>query len=541
MTTYIATLIDTTGIQSYIFNSNRLRENIGASHLVAQATGQWVQDALKAIKISNWNTPIEAGKTLGELIYAGGGNTVLVFQDLDTAKEFTKKLTYRVLQEAPGLNLVVAHQPFAWHEEKSLQRAINILHKEKIDHKKRSLAYASVPMLGLGVTAACRSTGLVAITTAKEDDEQNDYLVSREVSAKHKVIRDANAQLADKLLINSQYAFPSRADKLGRSKGESSYLAIVHVDGNSMGDRIKKYGDRFPENREYVNKMRLLSQQIEKAGEEAMCHVIDDLIKALPRLREELGEAELDENGQEFLPIRPLVYGGDDTTFVCDGRLGLSLATRYLKYLQDTILKDDEPLYACAGVCIVKTHYPFARAYALSKELCRSAKKLVRERDKEGRLSAIDWHITGTGLLGSLEEIRKREYQVATGSLTIRPMPLEQSRMIAWHCWSDFSHVVKVFRGEANAAQEELENWREKRNKVMALREVLRQGEEAVKNFCQTYRLKQGLPKFPSANDAETDGYSPTWSSLSGKQVCRYFDAIELIDFYLALEETAND
>lgn len=38
MTQFWLVIVDTTGIQSYIFGSNRLRENVGASYLVHQAT-----------------------------------------------------------------------------------------------------------------------------------------------------------------------------------------------------------------------------------------------------------------------------------------------------------------------------------------------------------------------------------------------------------------------------------------------------------------------------------------------------------------------
>lgn len=38
MDQYHLVIVDTTGIQSYIFGSNRLRENVGASFLVHQAT-----------------------------------------------------------------------------------------------------------------------------------------------------------------------------------------------------------------------------------------------------------------------------------------------------------------------------------------------------------------------------------------------------------------------------------------------------------------------------------------------------------------------
>lgn len=46
-----------------------------------------------------------------------------------------------------------------------------------------------------------------------------------------------------------------------------------------------------------------------------------------------------------------------------------------------------EQLTVAAGVAIVKTHYPFARAYELSEALCKSAKRLSRD------VSTLDWHV----------------------------------------------------------------------------------------------------------------------------------------------------
>jgi len=41
MPTYTLTFLDTVGIQNYVFGSNVLRENIGASELVRRATRLW--------------------------------------------------------------------------------------------------------------------------------------------------------------------------------------------------------------------------------------------------------------------------------------------------------------------------------------------------------------------------------------------------------------------------------------------------------------------------------------------------------------------
>jgi hypothetical protein len=41
-------VVDTMQIQPYIFGSNRLRENVGASYLVDAATRDWAFEAVKA-------------------------------------------------------------------------------------------------------------------------------------------------------------------------------------------------------------------------------------------------------------------------------------------------------------------------------------------------------------------------------------------------------------------------------------------------------------------------------------------------------------
>ncbi len=123
----------------------------------------------------------------------------------------------------------------------------------------------------------------------------------------------------------------------------------------------------------------------------------------------------LDDDGQERLPFRPIVFGGDDVTFVCEGRLGLPLAAHYLARLAEGILPDGDPLYARAGIAIVKTHYPFARAYELADELCGVGQALHREIRSRIPPGARRWTGTlrSTGLVQPLKELRRREYSSA--------------------------------------------------------------------------------------------------------------------------------
>ena len=126
--------------------------------------------------------------------------------------------------------------------------------------------------------------------------------------------------------------------------------------------------------------MRELSQSVNDAGINALKTVIraiDDSIEEGLFIGK-FGTFDLKPikqgKGKYYLPFRPLVYGGDDVTFVCDGRLGLELAAIYLQAFEK-----EKDFTACAGICVVKTHYPFARAYQLSEELCRKAKKFIPE------------------------------------------------------------------------------------------------------------------------------------------------------------------
>lgn len=554
MSEYVVTILDTTGIQSYIFNSNRLRENIGASYLISQATGDldsdtddWVKKKLEKLGVpkNRQQEPINDSGLNAELVYAGGGNAMLLFKSMDIAKDFTRQLSRQILERAPGLNLVAAHCKFDWDND-CLYKKVEKLQTEELEKQKRA-RIPSAPLLGLGVTASCNSTQLPAVTTnegyIKDIDKEDVCLVSRETEAKLKVVSSKHCEPANQtlkkrfadVLARTDYQFPYRMDHLGRTIGESSYYAVIHADGNGMGERFKEYGKDSPDNLEYVNRMRGLSNSVNQASLAAVKKVVSVLMNSIDSDGKVMGKFSIfTEDGKRYLPFRPLVYGGDDVTFICDGRLGLALAAIYLEALQEPILDDGKQITACAGVCIVKSHYPFARAYALSESLCNNAKKFVREQKQQWgkEFSGIDWHIAASGLFGTIGDIRQREYQVATGELTMRPV-LVQEEENEWRTWSNFVIAVECFNG--NRDEEECQEWKEKKNKILALREKLREGQPATKQFRKAYRIDR-LPFIEGGDEIvlrETG-----WT----EKHCGYFDAIEAMEFYFPLNQgVTND
>lgn len=538
-------------IQSYIFGTNKLRENIGASYLVAQATEDWPLEIIEKIACRNnilddtWalndNKCIEdeAARLDAEILYAGGGNFSVLFREENTAKEFIQKLSRKVLTEAPGLRMVIAMVDFQWGE--SLAEKVGIA-MEKLEEKKRSYV-PSAPLLGLGVTAICSSTGLPAVGLTPQIYDEPGYLASAEILAKVENAKSANKRLKKTIHLNEDYEYPEELDQLGRSSGEYSHIAVIHIDGNDMGQRKKKIGIEYknPENnRDYIRAIRAFSKEVKEASKKAMEQIIQKLIT---RINEQDGkkiishyskskdgkntrkitEIELAKTREEkfYLLMRPIVYGGDEVTFVCDGRLGLSLAIEYMRnFEKETEIRDQcrGKITVCSGIAIVKAHHPFSEAYKLSDELCSSAKRYWRKNKLE--TSCMDWQFVLSGFAGSIEEIRRREYRVTKGSLTLRPVTLGENPDKSYRTWEVVRRGIKEFQS--------LE-WLGKRNKIKALREALRDGGEAVEHYLTRYELG-GLPDVEQSQrnwpkEGWQDGY------------CGYFDAIELMDWFIPLEE----
>jgi hypothetical protein len=96
-----------------------------------------------------------------------------------------------------------------------------------------------------------------------------------------------------------------------------------------------------------------------------------------------------------------------------------------------------------------------------------------------------------------------------------------------WRSWAGFGRVAAEFVIGPD--------WRGKRNKVIALREALRGGPEAVVQFRRAYGLEKLPPWAGGIGRLQDTGWD-------GAGRCGYFDAVEALDFFLPLEwkEEAN-
>jgi hypothetical protein len=535
------TQLEVSGIQDYIFGSNNLKQNIGASELVTQVTTDWVieilnelgiehnaiwDEAEQAWRLSTWSEDFPAA----QVIYWGGGNALILFAGPppERAIPFAKALTRTAVKKARGLSLIVGHERLDWDSD-----AVASVHKQvrrRIAERKLNRRQ-SVPLPGLGVTANCVFTGLPAVGL----DEDNS-LIAQSVQHKYQATESGKGRVQRLLqTVSGGFSFTDDFNLMGE-RGESSYIAVIHADGNGMGKRFGAIADAHPsatDNDNYCCQLRRFSEAVQDKATSALRAMVQLLVNSVDPKNGKFGGAvpfPVDHHGKRVLPFRPIVFGGDDVTFVSEGRLGLFLAAYYLRHLGEGAPlpgKADgeagEPFYARAGVAIVKSHYPFSRAYELADALCSSAKKKLPTLTPQGAGIALDWHYATSGVILSLGKLREREYRSYTGhSLLMRPVRLDVTAPPTgskyWRSWDNFAGVTRQFQ--------ENSDWYKHRNKIKALREPLRQGGEAVRLFRKNYGLPE-LPKISGQSMTETGWHS---------EDCGYFDAIEAMDFFVDLQ-----
>lgn len=515
----VLTGIDVLGVQRYVFASNRLRDSVAASWLVHWATAR--DGAL-------------AGSG-GEVLQASGGVAILIFPDEGRACDFATRYTRRLYDAAPGLEVAVAHRRYS---EGNLARALEQL---QIDLAVAKLERApSSPQLGLSVTEPCRITGLPASGC---DPQDPTVPLSRMVLCWRdpEVRANATSRWDDYLDGDARYAFPAEIDDMGRTRGETSLLGVVHVDGNGVGKQIASWLRQCVEGERSDDHVRrdliAWSSALDECGRRALQSVVNRVVTAtkqsdqgawllvgtLPELAFELTRRD----AQVLLPLRPVLLGGDDLTFLCDGRIALDLAETALEFFTRDVPSLGR-VTACAGVALVPSHTPFERAYALAEALCNHAKQRRRERKDDG--SWIDWHIGAPRPGEGIRALRTRAYSRGTPGrrleLTCRPYRLGTGAddPETWRWLSDnvLGTGANGFRGA---------RWAQHRNKLKELERVVREGPDGVRRAHEAWTAAGGIP-WPG-DLGETNGF------FDGVRT-PLLDALELLDIHLPLDKEAH-
>lgn len=396
------------GIQKYIFSSNKLKVNLGASYIIEHILFKdLLKEACKEFQnigklIDNWFNSesveeLEKGDNQFNIGFIGGGNA-LFYGDLQILNKVEINLKKLVLEYFPGIEIysgIVQDSGTFKETSKHLNEKIKA---------NRGLNPFLNKTFHNGFFSSCNISGDVALKWWKKEEKW----VSDEVFSKICYVdinNEANLKHEIDLLgpdLSKQYSFPLEFEQFS-SNNDKAYISIVHIDGNNLGNAFIESND--------LKETQNLSLKVRKVGTESLKAVIkfgiiEKIVKSENEYR--LGNKILNTSeGRVILPIRPIITGGDDITFICEGSLGVPLAKLLLDNFSTIGIQNiqlNEGVFACAGIAIIKQKYPFYRGYKLCEDLIKQAKEA--SRIKNGNY--LSFMIAGYGTGTSLDDLKEK-------------------------------------------------------------------------------------------------------------------------------------
>ena len=534
-----AILLDTRSIQKYVFGCNRLKTNTGASYLV---DGIFTEAMVNVLKQSSLKMPAQDWKeakelemskensdTECEIAYIGGGNMLILVrkgdESLRICRELVQKWSLKVLLETPGLKTGVAIGEIDLGKD-NFQDSLKALYKQLKENQNNVLPQVDLPYTGFSVE--CDYSGKAANVYNKEYKR----LVSAEVEAKTAAFDAADKKIKKNFseVLGDEYDFCSELESLGYKDGES-YISVIHIDGNNMGVKFSSCRD--------MQERKNLSKKVQETVEHAFGYLIKNIVTEYDSYADVLDMRALKQGNKRLLPLRPIIIGGDDITFICPGRMGLQYAQAFIDYVNSEDLLDDKlykyikeetgkqiskSLSCCAGVAIVPAKYPFFRAYELAEQLCDEAKALSRKDDG----NYLDFAILHGEKYGDIKMLRKEQYESANGNLHYGPYNVLGKE-------NDRQSVKGLL-----ALSEKLAGDKMPRNKVKDLRRVLHEDKHSMSIFLENCPEICELVK--KENKLATVTADDLWDKFEDKDkvtfATRYIDAIEAIDFIYPEKKT---
>lgn len=403
------------GIQNFIFETNKLREMVGASEMVEGINEFFLGDFANKYNLSF--------SEQNKIRFAAGNIRVCCSEE--DAQKIVRHFPKELQSYAPGISVLQALVKI----EGDLTSKYMIELEKRLRIQKNRL---QKPFYH-GVTAIerCRRTGKPACSRDEEG------LIDLSTQRKQEEGREEAARrLSSKVLPEKfdGFRFPMDISEIVRNQGKEKgdWLAVVHADGNSLGKILIKLSKEL-ESKSIASAYKSFSIAIKQATETAARNSFSNVI-----LEEIKGNSD---PYKKKYPFRPLIIGGDDITVLCKADLAIPFTQKYLrefenqtraeiqklpKYLRDFL---PEKLTACAGIAFIKESYPFYYAYNLTEDLCKRAKRESKKISPENVPSSLAFHKVFSSFQDSYEETIKRELTAGTIRLDFGPYAIDCTNM----------------------------------------------------------------------------------------------------------------
>lgn len=385
------------GIQGFIFQTNELKDIVGASELVENICTEMFKSYSKN----------------GTIVVNAAGNVKCIFSKKEDCELAVRRFPKSVMEKAPGITIsqaVVMLQP----DESDFKEQVEKLEQQLHAHRNkplRSVTYGTMAML------RSRKTGFPAVEVVNNKGDA-DFL-DEATYAKRECSRpdhpeNSTLKLAKKSFGNDRLSAKAIAYDIGDLTDKNDWIAIIHADGNGLGQVVATKNNKPSELKDFSEK---LDAATVKAAQQAFAEIVKS--------------QDYHPSG-DVVPFRPVVLGGDDMTVICQASLAMSYVTSYIRHFEENTRKngEDNALTACAGIAYMKSSYPFHYGYRLAEALCEEAKKDAKRKDhlrSDGKApSCIMFHKIQGSYISSFSQIERDELTInSKNSLKFGPYYLK--------------------------------------------------------------------------------------------------------------------
>ncbi|MBR6769761.1 MAG: hypothetical protein IKM28_00685 [Lachnospiraceae bacterium] len=417
---YVLAIYDIRGKQEFIYRSNRIKEIIGASVIIRDCFEDYLYPVAETIGakkgIFHQDEPftkaafekhIEEGY-LGEVVYEGGGNFLLLYKDEETFKEITYLFTKKILEEVGTLRVLgTCISDVDFENYKGDQKRLYEMHRKNEGMESNISPWGTLPIVQVD-----RRTYMPLVDIINTQANISEK-VSKESKAKYKAYQKECA-------IQGSTMGETVLDKLVHKKGEESLLAIIYIDGNNMGAQVQACHENKSSYEDCVAALRSFSKKVQKDYIDDRKIVIDQVLQ------------EKYPQNKKISRQRLILGAGDEINFICNARDALDCVRAYMDSLP-------EGCSSCAGIAVFHSHAPYAEAYRMAEECCESGKKLMKEKEIN-HACFVDFHYCQGAIGISLEDIRRIEHT----SESSRPWLLKTDEGEKTAEVTDFSQIEYV-------------------------------------------------------------------------------------------------
>ena len=578
----VLAMYDVRGIQKYIYRTLKLKDAMGASILIEDIIMKALKYACKKLQIKKCNLEWfdENGPKDYEenedvtVLYIGGGNAFVRFKRRKLCTDINRQMSKYVIEQTYSLQLAVAIVDISGDYQIDYQEIYKEMNRVKSDMTD------SKPLSALPIMEIELKTGFPAIDVSEYKEKIDKVRVESNVSKETYL----------KILKKNKKVEEDDIDKLLDSyarRGEDSRIAVVHIDGNNMGLRIRKLIEGMTEYKDAVKEMRKISYNIKNS--------YLDTFEEMKKHFEDLNT----RNDKVKRFVRKVIVSGDDITYVCNAYIAFDT----VKYFCDKISRltmnkgkdelninendiNEYGFTVCAGVAFIRSHFPFNVGYKVAEACCDSAKDMAKNDknkayfsiDENGNCRDIDLkeyeegmkEVVETGNSGTdkkvryfektgnfvdfqickniqcqdLEQIRKDEYITASGeNLLVRPYYIEMEKLkgstklneINGNKESTFSVLKKNIQYFSNEGIVE-----KKKNMPRSMSKDIRNkyslGEQQVQLFAAF--LDSRAWKLPDGGSCKDNMYIV---QDNGQKIAKWYDALEIMDYCSIKGGEGND